>query len=175
MAQDQHIAWFWACERREGLVRVHRRSGVWKSSQYKGLCQVTHGFLDILGSNLSTFLEESSANPGAKNQEDFLLVEFGHGVQVRCSSPIGHVLQPGGPTLGSGVVIHCCIGNRFPHSIEITLESMAGVGCASCEERFWGRGNLELKWVRNCWSVMGATRDTDGRLALGRSLILAAM
>ena len=136
---------------------------------------MTHGFLDRLGSNLPLFPEESSANPGAEGQEDFLLVVFGHVGQVRGLSPFGHVLQPGVPTVDSGFVIHCCIGNRCPRSVEITLESMAGVGCASRQERFWGRGNLELKWVRNWGSVMGATRDTDDRLEPGRSLILAAM
>jgi hypothetical protein len=77
--------------------------------------------------------------------------------------------------MGSGFVIHCCIGNCCPHSVEIMLESMAGVGCASHQERFWGRGNLELKWVKNWGSVMGFTRDTDGKLESGRSLILAAI
>jgi hypothetical protein len=75
----------------------------------------------------------------------------------------------------SGFVIHCCIGNRCPRSVEITLKSMAGVGCASRQERFWGRGDLELKWVSNSGSVIGATQDTDGRFEPGRSLILAAM
>jgi hypothetical protein len=105
--------------------------GVGKSSYYKGLCHVTYGFLNRLGSKLPLFPEESSANSGAEGQEDFLLFEFGHGVQVRCQSPIGHVLQPGVPTVGSGFVIHCCISNRSPSSVDITLESMAGVGCAS--------------------------------------------
>ena len=104
-------------------------SGVGKSSQYKGLSHVTHGFLDRLGSNLPLFPEESSANPGAEGQEDFLLADS-HEKEERHGDKI---------------------------------------------ERFWGRGNLELKWVRNSGSVMGATRDTDGRLGPGLSLIRAVM
>jgi hypothetical protein len=146
--------------------------GVEKSSQYKHLCHVTHGFLDRLGSNLPLFPEESSANPGAEGQEDILLVDFGHGVQVRCLSPIGHVLQPGVPTVDSGFIIHCCIGNRSPRSVEITLESMAGVGGASCQERFLSCScvsSLTFK-VSPWWWASSSGRSnvgTRGRLGLG--------
>ena len=44
-------------------------SGVRVSFQHEGLCHVTQGFLDGLGSNLPTFPKVSSTSPGGKAQE----------------------------------------------------------------------------------------------------------
>ena len=122
--------------------------------------------------NLPLFPEESSANPGAEGQEDFLLVVFGHVGQVRCLSPLGHVLQPGVPTVDSGFVIHCCIGNRSPRSVEITLESMADVGCASRQERFLSsscESSLTFKVIPLRWASSSGQSNVGqaGRLGLG--------
>ena len=44
-------------------------SGVGVSFQHEGLCHVTQGFFNGLGSNLPAFPKESSTSPGGKSQE----------------------------------------------------------------------------------------------------------
>jgi hypothetical protein len=44
-------------------------SGVGVSFQHEGLCHVTQGYFNGLGSNLPTFPKESSTSPGGKAQE----------------------------------------------------------------------------------------------------------
>ena len=44
-------------------------SGVGVSFQHKGLCHMTQGFFNGLGSNLPIFPRESSTSPGGKAQE----------------------------------------------------------------------------------------------------------
>jgi hypothetical protein len=44
-------------------------SGVGVSFQHEGLCHLTQGFFNGLGSNLPTFPKESRTSPGGKAQE----------------------------------------------------------------------------------------------------------
>jgi hypothetical protein len=45
-------------------------SGVWVSFQQEGLCHVTQGLFDGLGSNLPAFPKESITSPGGKAQKE---------------------------------------------------------------------------------------------------------
>jgi hypothetical protein len=45
-------------------------SGVWVSFQHEGLCHVTQGLFDGLGSNLPAFPKESITSPGGKAQKE---------------------------------------------------------------------------------------------------------
>jgi hypothetical protein len=97
----------------------------------------------------TSFTVVAAPDPSSKCNEELLLDWFGGVKEVWVSAGIGAELEPGVPIFCLKLVIHCCSGNRFPPSVEITSEVVAGVRCTSCQDKFCGRGKRELKWVRN--------------------------
>jgi hypothetical protein len=70
---------------------------------------------------------------------------------------VGAPGAPVRPVCSSGVVVHCCIGNLVPSSVEITLELISSVGWTICHELICvneERENASLKEVRNSSSEM---------------------
>jgi hypothetical protein len=92
---------------------------------------------------------------------------FGTVEQVGGAVCVAAEFEPRFPILGLDAVIHCCSGNRFPSSVNITIEIRSGIRGTSRQNCCWGKGKRWLKWVRNAvLQVMLKLREAMSAISL---------
>jgi hypothetical protein len=109
-------------------------TGVWVSSQHKGLRHVAERGFRSLSLDLNSAAVVASPDPCSETDEKLLLDGFGAVEQVGVLAGFTTELEPVVPVLGLQVVIHCYSGNHLPSSVEVTSEIKAGVGSTSCQD-----------------------------------------
>mmetsp|Transcript_6386 Transcript_6386/g.18704 ORF Transcript_6386/g.18704 Transcript_6386/m.18704 type:complete len:233 (-) Transcript_6386:4675-5373(-) len=135
------------------LVRSVCLVGITVSGQNRGLGHVPEPLFDGRSADLTSSPEVAFPEPDSKGQEELLLDRSVDPPHVGVLPVVRSLLAPREPVPCPFGVIHRRKGKFSPRNVESTCDVISGVGCTTCQERCFRRGNFGEKISRNCESA----------------------